>query len=369
MWFDLSMTRQLFLHVGASKTGTSSLQVGITDSLDALAQAGVGVPLARRGVKVSRLLEPLGWNGITGFSEPLDAAALDAGATRIARTRGDRLLLSVEDLAEVRESDVAALVERLEGRHGLQCHVVVTARDWSRQLPSEFQQQLKRRMTTDYDTYLSQVRDHDGEDARQFRLRQDVADVCARWASGLPVERITVVPVDTRDHGSIFAAFASLVGYPADAVVAPDRVVNQSFGLVEAEVLRRFNVSLGDRMSDVRQEYNPGIRRILARGVLDRGSAVRITLPPEHLGWVQEAGRDQVRRIQDLGVQVLGDLERLVPDDAAGRPLPEISDQEVAAVAIATFANFAVQSFTDQRRRQARAARDGEPAGPEDAAE
>lgn len=351
------------------------MQTGVTRSLDALAEVGVGVPLAKRGAKVSRLLEPLGWNGITGFTEDLDAGALDDGAAKIARTPGDRLLLSVEDLAEVGEAAAAALVERLEGRHGLECHVVVTARDWTRQLPSEYQQQLKRRMTTDYDTYLSQVRDHEGEDAHQFHARQDVAGVCERWAAALPAERITLVPVDTRDHGSIFAAFATLVGYPPETVTPPERAVNQSFGLVEAEVLRRFNLSLGDRMADVRSEYNPGVRRILARGVLNRAGQVRITLPPEHLPWVQEAAQDQVRRIGALGVHVLGDLDLLVPGTTAAQPLPEVSDEQVAAVAIETFANFAVQSFSDHRRRQARAAADGapngtadaDPAGPEDA--
>ena len=362
------MNRQLFLHVGASKTGTSSLQVGVTDSRDALAAAGVGVPLARRGAKVSRLLHPLGWNGITGFSGEIDNVGLDAGVARVARTPGDRLLLSVEDLAEVHDAQVTALVERLEGRHELECHVVVTARDWGRQLPSEYQQQLKRRMTTDYETYLAQVRDGVGEEAHQFRARQDVAAVCARWASALPAERITLVPVDTRDHGAIFAAFAELVGYPADTVVAPGRMVNQSFGQVEAEVLRRFNLSLGDRMSDVRQQYNPGIRRVLARGVLSRAGQVRITLPPEHLAWVQEAGADQVRRIQELKVRVLGDLDHLLPDPDSAKPLPPLDNEEMTAVAIETFANFAVQSFHDQRRRLARASQgldvgDGEDEG------
>lgn len=363
MWFDLRMTRQLFLHVGASKTGTSSLQTGVTDSLEALAAVGVGVPLARRGAKVSRLLEPLGWNGITGFTEPIDAPALDAGAQRVARTRGDRLLLSVEDLAEVREEHVAALVERLEDQHGLECHVVVTARDWSRQLPSEYQQQLKRRMTLDYETYLARVRDGEGEEAQQFRARQDVADVCARWAGRLAPDRVTVVPIDTRERSGIFDAFASLVGYPAGTVAEPARVVNQSFGLVESEVLRRFNLSLGDRMSDVRREYNPGVRRVLARGVLSRAGQVRITLPPAHLPWVQEAGRDQVRRIEELGARVHGDLDLLVADGSGAGELPPVTDEEIAQAAIDTFANFAVQSFSEQRRRQARAGRGADEPG------
>ena len=93
------MTRQLFLHVGASKTGTSSLQAGLVASKDALSAAGVGLPFALRQAKVRRLLKPLGWAIAAGFPNPVDAAGLDAAVGRL-RSFTEPTLLVVE-LGEV----------------------------------------------------------------------------------------------------------------------------------------------------------------------------------------------------------------------------------------------------------------------------
>jgi len=348
------MTRQLFLHIGASKTGTSSLQVGVISSREALGHVGVGVPFARRPVKVQKFLRPLGWEFVEGFPHPVDGKALDGAVRRIRRTDGQLLLLTNEDLAELDEARIGELAGRIAQNSELECHVVITARDWARQLPSEYQQQLKRRMTTDYDSYLGQVRDREGEDARQFHLRQDFARMAQRWATAIPAERIHVIPVDSRDHDAIFREFGAVVGYPHETVKRPSRMVNQSFGMVEAEVLRRFNLSLADRLDDIRYEYNPGVRQILRKRVLSREGHVRLTLPPAHLAWVQEESRRQIRDLQELGVDVRGDLELLVPTAENAKALPPIDEIEIARVAVETFANFAVQSFHDNHRKQQR---------------
>lgn len=354
------MTRHLFLHIGASKTGTSSLQAGVASSREALEAVGVGVPFARRSVKVEKFLRPLGWESVEGFPYPVDGEALDGAVQRIRRTEGQRLLLTNEDLAELDEARIGELTGRIGQDRELECHVIITARDWAKQLPSEYQQQLKRRMTTDYETYLGQVRDREGEDARQFHLRQDFARMARRWATVLPAERIHVIPVDSRDRDAIFREFGAVVGYPHESVQRPTRMVNQSFGMVEAEVLRRFNVSLGKRLDDIRNEYNPGVRHVLRKRVLSREGAVRLTLPPAHLEWVQEESRRQVRDLLELGVDVRGDLELLVPTAESVAALPPLDEAEVSRVAVETFANFAVQSFRDNRRklkRRNRAAR------------
>ena len=66
-------------------------------------------------------------------------------SSRPGRPPGDRLLLTLEDLAETTDEAADALVRAVEPHFDL--HVVVTARDWSRQIPSEWQQAVKSRLT------------------------------------------------------------------------------------------------------------------------------------------------------------------------------------------------------------------------------
>jgi hypothetical protein len=363
------MPRDLYLHIGASKSGTSSLQWGLRVSRAALAEQGLGLPYPSRKAGWSRILRPLGWEAVEGFPRPVDEGELQRTIQRIADSSGDRLLVTVEDLAELDEARVESLVGRLEQVSNLRVHIVVTIRDWSRTLPSDWQQQLKRRMTTDYLTYLVQVREDAGPEARMFRMRQDLASICSRWATRVPPDRIHVVPVGTprQDADSLFRDFADVVGIDHESIRRPTKTVNHSYGFLECEVLRRLNLSLGSRLGDVRQEYNPGVRRILAAGALDRWGHQRVTLPPEHLDWVQEEMRRQVRVVRELGVHEQSDLDLLVPSADAAKPLPEIDDAELARVAIETLAGFAAKSFkqrqdlerqlTVTRRRTSRAVR------------
>ena len=53
------MGRDLYLHVGASKSGTSSLQVGLRASRDALAEHGLGLVHSTRSERATKLLRPL----------------------------------------------------------------------------------------------------------------------------------------------------------------------------------------------------------------------------------------------------------------------------------------------------------------------
>lgn len=347
------MVRELFIHVGVSKSGTSSLQYALRESAAALSDAGVGIVFPRRGLRVSQLLRPLGWEVAAGFPHPVDGDALDATMTTLRRTPGDRLLLTVEDLAELDEKRIGALVDRIELRTRLRPHVVVTMRDWTRQLPSDWQQQLKRRLTTDYETWLGQVRDGVGEQSRGFRTRQDVAGVCTRWATRIPADRIHVLPVDGpgQDHDTIFRDVADVVGFDQALLTRPRRPVNASYGLLECEVLRRLNLALGDRLADIGAEYNPAVRRPLAAGALDRWGDKRVTLPPAHLPWVREEMRRQVGELRALGVREQADLDLLVPGEDAARPLPEVSEAEVAAAAVETLAGFAAWTFEHRRTR------------------
>lgn len=346
------MTRRpLFVHVGASKTGTSALQRGLWRSVPPLADAGVGIPLVGRPANVVELLRPLGWVTGSGFVKPVRPGRLARLGPVLAETRGDRLLLSNEDLAEAGPEQIEPVVA-VAGRAGLDVHVVVTLRNLASVLPSEWQQFLRHRLTTDYPTFLAQVRDRVGPAAAHFWRRQDALEVCARWASVVGADRVhvIVVPPMAEDPDALFRMFGEVVGFPAEVLRLPAHEVNASLGYVEAEVYRRLNVALGDRLPDFESEYQPGVRRILVQGVLARGASGRITLPPEHVGWVRETARRQRDGLLAAGYPLLGEPDRLVPAPDVGRPLPPLTDAEVAQAAIDTLASFAAHTFEAGRR-------------------
>lgn len=345
--------RPVYVHVGSSKTGTSALQRGLTASVDALAEAGIGVPFVGRQAHMQKLVRPLGWTIRSGFVDPMDRGKLSRLVPFLRDTRGERLLISNEDLAEAGPEQVEAFT-RVAEEADLDVHVILTARDWSLQLPSEWQQFLKHRLTADYETFLGQVRDRAGVDAAHFWRRQDVPDICDRWGRGLDPSRIHVIPVPpvSRDADAVFRLFGQVVGYPPSSLEVPSSNVNASYGLVEAEILRRVNVALGDRLADYENEYMPVVRSVLAKRALARGASARISLPPEHVGWVRAVARQQRDTVLERGYLVHGDLDLLVPAPDVGRPLPELDEAEVANAAVATLANFAVLEFEIRSRRE-----------------
>ena len=343
--------RPLFLHVGSSKTGTSALQLGLWDSVDILNDTGLGLPLVGRGEAVRHMLRPLGWLPHAGFSGESDAQGLATLGTRLRETLGDRLVISNEDLAEAPEGPIAALREVIEDAD-LDLHVVVTARDWAKQLASDWQQLLKHRITTDYETFLQQVRDHEGDEGRTFWRRQDFLGVCDRWGAGLDPSHVHLVPVPAAavDKDAIFRVFSELLDFdPSTLRVDETRDVNVSFGYTEAEMLRRLNLELGDRLLDYEKEYMLAVRRILVRRSIPRGQAPRITLPPAHVGWVTEIAEERIAGVLDRGYTVHGDHSLLLPDTRVVAPLPPVDEAAMASAAIASLANFAVAEFADRK--------------------
>ena len=343
--------RLLHLHIGASKTGTSSLQRGLFGSVDELADQGIGVPLGGRPAHVERVLRPLGWVTASGFVEDYPADALDPLVPVLRGTRGDRLLMTCEDLCEADPARIE-VVRRLAERAGLRLRVVLTLRGLATVVPSEWQQFLKHRMTVDYPSFLERLRDDQGRWARHFWLRQDAMAICRRWSDVVGPEELDVIvtPPRSRDPEGLYRLFGSVVGFDPAVMRWPEKDVNASWGYTEAEVYRRVNDALGSRLKDYEDVYQPAVRWPFVKGVLAKGASARIPLPPEALPWVTERAEAQVAWLRDSGIRVHGDLTDLVPGPDAASPLPELSEADVAAAAIDTLANLAVHQRPRPRR-------------------
>jgi len=166
------------------------------------------MPLTGRAATVPGLLRPLGWVPGVGFTEPLDREALRRLGTRLRRTPGRRLLISNEDLAEAGAEHVDA-VRDVADSAGVELRIIVTARDLAKQLPSEYQQLLKHRLTVTYDEFLEQVRRRKGV-GEQFWRRQDLYlsairgpnDSSRATSMSSPSRRFTPIPAPSTDFSA-----------------------------------------------------------------------------------------------------------------------------------------------------------------------
>jgi hypothetical protein len=345
------VSRPLYVHVGSRKTGTSTLQIGLWNSTERLAAAAVATPLVGRPPHVRMVLNPLGWRDPAGFVGAVHRPALRRLGDRLRQAPGDRLLLSVEDLAEAEPTQISAFMETAEAAN-LDVHIIVTARDWAQQLPSEWQQELKDRSTTDYETFLRRVRDRDAPDGERFWRRQDVLDICERWGAGVDPDRvhIIVVPPASVDRRAVFRLFAEAIEVDPSLLKPPRGNLNASFGYREAEMLRRLNLVLGDRLSDFEHEYLPAIRRVLVRQVIARGASAGVPLPTHHVDWVRQTAEERLGELLDRGYRFYGSPALLVPAADVGRPMPKVDDDDVADAALRTLADFAIAQLDATRK-------------------
>jgi hypothetical protein len=311
------MTRTVFLHIGAPKTGTTYLQDRLTLNATRLADHGVHFP-ARSPVVSPGLfqfraaLDLLGqdWGGPSGHAE----GNWEALVRRIRRRSGS-VIVSHEILAPARPDAVARAMSDL---HGSEVHVVYTARDLARQLPAAWQESIKQGRKWRYRRFLAKA--HRGH--TWFSRAFDIPAVLGTWGTHVPPENIHLVTVPKRRAGAgddpLWNRFCEATRI--DPAWAPEHShrANESLGVAEAAVLRGLNKRL-DRQTRREAPYDALIREMLAEQALVGRESRRIVLPPDDFDWVEERTGRWLEWIEQSGIDVVGDLDDLRPV----RPAPD----------------------------------------------
>ena len=124
-------------------------------------------------------------------------------------------------------------------------HVVLSVRDLVRQIPAEWQENVKHRRTLRYGRFLELIRDPEraGRLATWFWGVQEIPDILARWGGELDPSRVHVVTVPPPGAPPTllwerFADTFGLTGIPLD--LQAERV-NPSLGVPETALLRQIN--------------------------------------------------------------------------------------------------------------------------------
>ena len=169
--------RKVLVHVGAPKTGTSYVQDVLFSHRDELAAAGLLYPGERFDAHFLAALDlmELTWGGL----EREAVGAWDRLAEEVRAWPGT-VILSHEILATASRSQVRRALASLGD--GVDVHIVLSARDLVRQIPAEWQENVKHRRALGYREFLDKVTDPQrrGQLASWFWGVQEVPEVLDR---------------------------------------------------------------------------------------------------------------------------------------------------------------------------------------------
>lgn len=351
------MKRRILLHVGTPKTGTSHLQDVLFRNRQALARQGVSYPADRfDGHFLAALdLMRLPWGGLE--TEAVGAWDRLADEVRTSRTgrestwahdgeEPDQLppahtvIISHEILATASRTQVGRVLESLGADDPkTEVHVILSVRDLARQIPAEWQENVKHRSGLSYGRFLERIEDPE----RSTRIGtwfwgvQEIPDILDRWARDLPPEQVhlVTVPAPGAPTGLLWERFSqafSLSGLDLD--LHAERA-NPSLGVPEIALLRRINRRATKVLEPA--DYRPLVRELLAHQTLSRRTkSPRLGLPPAARAWVTELEQAWVGEIKRRDYAVIGDLDDLIgaaPEAAYADP-DSPSERAVAAAGV-----------------------------------
>ena len=342
------------VHIGFPKTGTTSLQYALDTTRDELGGYGVAYPGTERyhkaaGVYIS---EAIGRRG--------DPPAKESDWTKLVEQASEatdkRVMISSEWLAETPVHGVERVIADLGGVGKV--HVVATLRPLVKIMPSAWQQYLQNGNRVPYEKWLKGMLVTEPYEwpTPSFWRRHRHGEILERWAKAAGPDNVTVIVVDSRDHGLLLRQFEAMLGLP-DGFLKPQppETDNRSLSWPEAEMLRLVNKTVRER------DWPDAVFRSIVRlGVVERLSSLKpeaADLPKIGMpAWAAERasalGAADAATISGLGIRVIGDLDSLgrMPTDSsiADRP-PALVPAGIAAEAILA----AIQASIEYGKRQA----------------
>ncbi len=323
------MPERVFLHVGSPKTGTTFLQKMVWAGRRAALEQGLLLPL---GTFYDHFLASVDLRGksLYGPYPPLAIGIWERLADEARAWKGD-VLVSHELFAGATAEQARTAVQSFGDAD---VHVIITARDLERQIPAEWQEHIKHRSTATFTDFV-----HDLEtlapESEWFWTVQDYADVCRRWGAAIPPgnTHVVTVPAGERNPDLLWQRFAGLIGLDLTRFEVLESPANTSLHAEQAELLRRLNLQLGDRLP-LPGPYPQTVKDVLAQSVLAARPGTLFGLAGDDRKFAVNRSQMIVDELSGLGVDVVGDLSELVPPqdpppNLAATDVPEATSDAV----------------------------------------
>ncbi len=336
------MTRRVFVHIGTPKTGTTYLQSLMWGSRAQLVEQGLLLPLD--GVRehfylsniarsASNAIESMPPSGQTSWTRMVDEVGVWDGDA----------LISHELFAACPAPRIRWVFDQLKPLCD-EVHVIVTARDFPRQVLAEWQQSVKHGRTHTFAEYCAALEAEDPERTGKagrhgsvlFWRVQDLPRLVEEWSKFTTPAHVHVVTVPSAGapHSLLWERFASVLGLESGVVDISVTVPNESLGIDEIEAVRRVNLAIPAWVP--RRGVQTMIKQVLAEGVLaGRPSMRRFVAPPPLHAWACERGAGMLGQLRETPCHVVGALDDLDPvcEQQAGPTPDDVDEAAVAKVA------------------------------------
>jgi hypothetical protein len=309
------VARTVHLHIGTPKTGTSYLQHVLFHNRRLLQRHGITYPAPRFDAHFLAALDlmRMPWGGL----EAQAIGAWDALAAKVRRANGEAVI-SHEILATASRAQIGRALDSLGHGSGTEIHLVLSVRDLVRQIPAEWQENVKHRAALSYGAFLDQIQDprRVGRIPTWFWGVQEIPDILDRWGHDLPPEHIHVVTVPPAGDSPelLWKRFVEAFGLDGIPLQLDGERVNPSLGAAETTLIRRINRAANEELEPAL--YRPLVRELLAHQTLSRRTrSPRLALPPDVHPWASALAESWITEIRARGYDVIGDL-----DDLRGAP-------------------------------------------------
>lgn len=343
--------KRVFFHVGAPKTGTTYLQNVLFQNRELLAANGVLYPYADPGQSF-RSMQDFRGAGWAGGRAAEFRGEWEAVAEPARNWDGSTVIFSNELLGGSGADRIARGVASVQPAA---VHVIFTARDFARQLVSDWQEHVKHKHTVTLETFVDDLIEQ-GLDAPKpfgelFWGMHDATYVLGRWSTAIPPEQIHVVtvPQSAAPPDALWRRFCAVTGLEPDLYNAAVERANPSMGVAETELVRRMNYDVQGMPHD---QYDPLVRKLLAEDLLG-GQSPRLTLPTGRLDWVSARSQQLIDELAASGYRIEGDLAELMPraEDHATYVSPtDLTEADLAPAAIRAATGLLRHSGRQRRR-------------------
>lgn len=324
----------MYLHVGTMKSGTSFIQGMMSRNRVALKNRGVLFPGDKWTEQVEAVRDLLRAGGSP--RSDVRSGAWNAMASTMLAWTGPTVIMSMEFLSFAEPVTVDQLAKSLAPA---EIHVIVTARDLARVIPSAWQESTQNRQVWSWPDYVASLtgeRDVEPLVRKRFWKQHDLMSITTTWADyvGLDHVHLVTVPQSGGPRDLLWRRFCEAVGLDAALYDGADVVRgNPGIGAASAEFLRRLNVEVAKGL-DV-TAYERWVKRFLAKNTLAlRTGEPRLALPPEYVEWTMQRSRDTIAALRESKVHVIGDLDELIPVIDAKPGASDIPEQDVAEAGV-----------------------------------